>query len=802
MKCTITFKVNGKEINLSLETDSNTPLTNQDIITVLENNAEKREELCKALENYTQSIKIKKDVVLEDILENGVMANRSLEDIKRKFDIEFPDGIDNVPILLINNLVINNKNIYGRVLDPYGNEVFVIKNDPSDIKKLADFLGMRKKIQDGFVNIKENSKYKEILKSIKEQIKDTKFKTDEHILLDFYYNKSKYKNIYIKVNSKNSKGKNVEEEVNAYVALQTIINDLMDWCMPMEYLNTPELTEINMFKTVFNNKMAYISYSDLYEILNKYYKDIFDNLGITNQEQMVKVLSKKSSEIVNELPKGNNLNIFNKDSDNIGFQDILTNIFNKEPRFKYKFSNLSKNEKGVLLKQNEDSLNIKYNIGFDTIQSMKTENYLGYKIYQYIDENKKEHYFISRGYLVADSNPTEVTSKEEAYKSIENKIEDKYILRNSFIHFRTNAFQESGELTLPLSFNEKQIIEILNVPIDLSKKPIEYNLLRNWKINDFYEYINSNWNVSDEIKRKIKNNINTPEKVMLFLYKIQEKYNDSREINDIDDIINEINGANVLTYYVESKKDVSTKQNQHKFMYRFVPIDSNILENYKQDQHIPMVQFMNQLVNVFKQKFNVNVNLLTARQIKEKLGDTINVNEAKAFIYNGEIYVNTTIGEPTDLIHEYTHLILGILKADETFGKNYEQLLYSVMNTQEGKDMYKVLENSYKGLSQIDIMEEVFAKLFGEYIHGRSNKEISDIFNPISVSKEIKSIFNCTISQLNNMNLITIFSTFSDSIKDMLLQRDEQLTFDTNIRKYTNYISKQIENKNIEEECI
>ena len=62
------------------------------------------------------------------------------------------------------------------------------------------------------------------------------------------------------------------------------------------------------------------------------------------------------------------------------------------------------------------------------------------------------------------------------------------------------------------------------------------------------------------------------------------------------------------------------------------------------------------------------VNLLTASQIAEKFPATgkihIDPNIAKAFIYDGEIYVNTTIASGDDLLHEYTHIILGVLKSN------------------------------------------------------------------------------------------------------------------------------------------
>lgn len=42
-------------------------------------------------------------------------------------------------------------------------------------------------------------------------------------------------------------------------------------------------------------------------------------------------------------------------------------------------------------------------------------------------------------------------------------------------------------------------------------------------------------------------------------------------------------------------------------------------------------------------------------------------SNVKGFVRNGEIYINSSNATDEDLFHEYTHIMLGILKA-----KNYE----------------------------------------------------------------------------------------------------------------------------------
>lgn len=83
--------------------------------------------------------------------------------------------------------------------------------------------------------------------------------------------------------------------------------------------------------------------------------------------------------------------------------------------------------------------------------------------------------------------------------------------------------------------------------------------------------------------------------------------------------------------------------------------------------------------------------------------------------------MNTTIAQSSDLLHEYTHLILGILKSDPNLRRNYEQLLDIVSKTNEGKEMIKKLRSRYDTASEMDLMEEAFAKLFSNHIMGKMN---------------------------------------------------------------------------------
>jgi hypothetical protein len=59
--------------------------------------------------------------------------------------------------------------------------------------------------------------------------------------------------------------------------------------------------------------------------------------------------------------------------------------------------------------------------------------------------------------------------------------------------------------------------------------------------------------------------------------------------------------------------------------------------------------------------FGVKINILTNADLGQ-YQHIKDIHRAKAFILNGEIYVNIDKASNKDLMHEYGHLVIGLLK--------------------------------------------------------------------------------------------------------------------------------------------
>lgn len=91
-----------------------------------------------------------------------------------------------------------------------------------------------------------------------------------------------------------------------------------------------------------------------------------------------------------------------------------------------------------------------------------------------------------------------------------------------------------------------------------------------------------------------------------------------------------------------------------------------------------------------------------------------NLDTAKAFVYNGEIFINTDLGNNTDLVHELSHWLIALMKQN----KNGYFRLREVYDRIKSTKMYNKLKDYpiYTDLNNDDFYEEVLAHLIADDI--------------------------------------------------------------------------------------
>lgn len=805
-KCIITLTINGEEREITVDSSPST-LIDKSVIEALSKNPEILKDLISDLKTKLNSQDKVKSIAVKDILKEGVLANCTLNYLRNSPEycyLKFPDG--NANILLVDNLKIKGIPISGRIIKSNDEEIYVVKNNEEDLQRFANYLKEKNTIEAGVSITEDSIYYPELIDILGKRKKgrggNKNLESIEDMLLDYINNKKAFTKIFL------DNGK------SAIQVLEKFLRNLKDYDTPVEY-NDQFVTALNYNKFYKGNGQIFVSYDTLYNLFRQYYPAILDNLGITKQSDFSKSL--KTEDVINAIAatiqdSNQQEQIRQELSQSInGHNALIQFALSVEPDFTYTYKHQSK--KGITLEQQYTPISDKYGISFDTISNMPESKYRGYNIYQGTDG-----YFISRGTLTESSISKKYNSVEEAKNSIDTLINKQPINKNSLIEFkfRESYKDKNGNIKYIESFSERvqsktnfrkgQIIESLNVPVnrDTEIRGDEIHLVsnKNTTIEDFQNTVNT-YKTDSKTKEYIKERINTPEKIALFIYKVNEMLgnNPRKDKNTLKNIVDLIENANYNYYYVEDRNWTGAKE----WSYKLIPLNKDEMVEAKKVQNKPIRLWLNAISKALQNQFGVQIHIVTANEVEEM--GIADPNTDKAFIYNGEIYVNSTIASTNDLLHEHVHLILGILKSNPDLRKNYEGLVNLVANTKEGRQEKSRIAERYSNLSEMDLREEVFANLFSHYIRNQTSIEAEQVFNSSEEELErlTKSVFNTDIYDIKsfyNGGLISIFNKFNREVsKYMQSTEDIDFGITKDSRIISNWISKQIETGLIKEDC-
>ena len=128
--------------------------------------------------------------------------------------------------------------------------------------------------------------------------------------------------------------------------------------------------------------------------------------------------------------------------------------------------------------------------------------------------------------------------------------------------------------------------------------------------------------------------------------------------------------------------------------------------------------YLNHIINKFSYLYGIKFKTITTSELaNSKIGSQIIDPETKsAFIYNGDIYINTDIASIDDPIHEILHLFLG--------GMRFKQpkLYFQLIQTAEQFEGYDYLREMYKFKTQQDVNEEIFVKELARKLTGLNSQ--------------------------------------------------------------------------------
>lgn len=171
------------------------------------------------------------------------------------------------------------------------------------------------------------------------------------------------------------------------------------------------------------------------------------------------------------------------------------------------------------------------------------------------------------------------------------------------------------------------------------------------------------------------------------------------------------------------------------------------------------------MVNLLQEKFNIKINIIHNSELSN-FQDVPEINKIRAFVKNGEYFVNVDKADIMEPLHEILHVVLASMKYSDF--DNYMKLVESV----EKHPLFKEVLSNYQEINS-DVLEETFIRLFTDTV--RKNILISPIFTEEvfenSIRKAITNMFDLQIS-LNNKSSYELLGM---PIKDILFNFSSKL---------------------------
>lgn len=778
-----------------------------------------------------------------------VTLDNLFQDEMEKYEIDPNTFPSNIQFLLADRFDIGATNFLGRIIHKDGEQIIVFNpNDAYQVKQVFRYLRVIQKLH----NIEEGSELHQVLKQ--------------------NYNIENFVNIILKKDNDFKKVLTADNTLeNLYNAVEYYLQNKKD--MPPKVIDNISIknTLESIVQEITYGRAFEAKYSDLKA--NIFQQETSQNESFKRQistenllllgESIVALLSKTDDkQLKQELTNAIN----NKKYKQVA-QLIISSINDED--FKWEFKEIKKDQVyfsqplPIKLKDTFEKEFPKSDaFGIYTKKLQFVESYKGYNIYKTGDKK----YYVSKSLLTLDSEVNSKGSLETAKKYIETQIKINP-LRNSY---NLGLKQESinyDSIYLAKKYKQGDIIKstvftVNNKKIFFNKQTIENfpseiknffyfsevaNNYNSYSLEGFYNYVKGKLNSKDITK--IQEKIDTEEKALLFLYLLGEQLHHNKkditkdDINKVYDIItsnelkiteqyyyvmNQNNGTQGFEGYknLVYKDNKKTQESSYVYKTTLFPIQKDNINLTRKLQYeaggvLAVKKQLEAIANILTNQFGIKVQIInnsdTEKIIKENKIKPQNAN-IHGFILNGEIYINYSQANPNDLLHEFGHLLLGIVKSQDP--DTYFQFVQTLVENPLNERFLKLKQKLYN-TSAYDAMEEILADRLGESLGGIAFNDTTSL-NTAVLNKLAENIFN----ELN-LNPSTTIYQFSKIVKKLLKQtntseeeevenkspeeikQEQKLFFEDKTlldtlktqRSIEHYISDQIQQKNIEEEC-
>ena len=211
------------------------------------------------------------------------------------------------------------------------------------------------------------------------------------------------------------------------------------------------------------------------------------------------------------------------------------------------------------------------------------------------------------------------------------------------------------------------------------------------------------------------------------------------------------------------------------------------------DKNVNSTVLLNQTINKLARLYGVGIiPISTSELMSEEWKDKVpDAKHTSAFVYNGNIYINTEVADIDAPLHEMMHLFLGSIRF--TNSELYQSLLSQVNNFED----YPLMIKQFADRTRNDINEEILVEEFSKYLTGFPSKfdgldestkynlfyDLTRVFDSVLMGQF--SVNNVNKTELGNMTLrdlakkvksSILTNNFKGSLDDNTLHRIEMNT--------------------------
>lgn len=223
------------------------------------------------------------------------------------------------------------------------------------------------------------------------------------------------------------------------------------------------------------------------------------------------------------------------------------------------------------------------------------------------------------------------------------------------------------------------------------------------------------------------------------IYEANAQINESHK--DLEVKITDVDGTSI--FEIEHRPDLYNPGNK--------PYKVNV-ESIVQ-QKLALTEALNRM----QQLYGIKIIPITSY---DEFPPELNISQAKAFIYNGNIYINTDNATIDSPIHEMLHILIGGMS------RSNPQLFYNLVQSIERLPDFEERIQYYPNRSRSDVDEEIFVEELAKYITGQDSlfsnldyKSISQIMYYVQRDldtilkgnysvRSIDDLFNCSLLEL------------------------------------------------------